>query len=136
MKKIKYLATILSLLLAPLAMSGEISGKVVRVINGDTIKILIQETEFTVMLAGVNCPGLNLPAGIAARKFTSRLIGERVVTIRTQGMDPGGRTIGEILFQDGKDLGRELIKSGHCAAIQPNAEGEHGDFNSQRHGQR
>ena len=115
-KKIKYLATILSLVLAPLAMSGEISGKVARVINGDTIKILIHEKEFTVILAGVDCPDVNLPSGIAARKFTSRLIGNRVVTILTREMDPGGRTIGEVLLQDGRDLGSELIKSGHCAA--------------------
>ena len=116
-KKIKYLITILSLLLAPLSMAGEISGKVAKVINGDTIKILIQETEFTVRLAGVDCPGKNLPSGMAARKFTSRLIDERTVTVQTQGMDPQGRTIGEVILPDGRNLGRELIKSGHCSAL-------------------
>jgi len=103
---------ILCVLASCLIAQTELSGKVVRVIDGDSIVILCNKTSYEIRLEGVDCPELGQPFGKAAKKFTSKMAYGKVVTVQVKELDKYGRTVGTVYLPDGTNLCRELIKAG------------------------
>lgn len=118
MKKIQYLIIILFLALASTSVAGELlRGPVTGISDGGVFKIQVREKEFIVALAGVVCPGGDLPSGEAVRKFIARQIEGKNVTVLSRGMDPSGRIVGEVLLPGGRNLNEELVRTGRCAGL-------------------
>jgi micrococcal nuclease len=88
------------------------SGKVVSVVDGDTINILHNGTREKVILYGVDCPELAQDFGQDAKKFTDDACYGKVVNVEEKGQDSRGRTIGVVLLPNGINLNRELVKQG------------------------
>jgi micrococcal nuclease len=101
------------LLSAPL-FGADFSGRVVRVIDGDSIEVLHEGRAEQVRLNGIDCPELGQAFGKRARQFTSQLAFGKEVALKVAGYDRYDRTIAEVALPDGKDLNRELVKAGYA----------------------
>ena len=96
----------------PPTMAGEFSGKVVRVIEGDTLEVMYKGVAERVRLNGIDCPERGQAYGNHAKKFTSQRVFGKQVTVKTYGLDQGRRTKGEVILPGGMSLNHELVKAG------------------------
>ncbi len=88
------------------------SGKVLCVVDGDTLKILQGKLARTVRLVGVDTPQRGQPFGEEARRFAQGLAQGRMVTVEPHGGASSRRQRGQVILPDGRDLGLELLKEG------------------------
>lgn len=113
MHKIIRVLFLFHLLVTPAVASDKtFSGKVVKVSDGDTIQVLHEGKAEKIRLAGIDCPESKQPFGKAAKKFTLSLVAQKIVTVQVETTDRYGRTVGEIILQDGRSLNRELVYAG------------------------
>ena len=91
-----------------------ISGKVVRVIDGDTIEILSGGTRYRIRLNGIDCPEKQQAYGNEATKFVMDLCLQKKVTAKIIGTDRYDRHLAEIILSNGHNLNRELVKYGYA----------------------
>ncbi|EAP5829089.1 thermonuclease family protein [Salmonella enterica] len=106
-----HLILLLLLILAP-AVQATLTGRVVRVIDGDTVVVLTAPaTEVRIRLAGIDAPEKGQPYGQRARQFLASRVAGRVVEISGDSRDRYGRTLGTI-WTDGRDINAELVCSG------------------------
>lgn len=87
-------------------------GKVVRVLDGDTIEVLQEKRTVRVRLNGIDCPEKTQAFGTKAKEYTSELCFGKNVSVDELGQDRYGRMIGEVKLADGKDLNQELVRAG------------------------
>jgi micrococcal nuclease len=104
------------LLLIPLlffAAQQVLTGKVVGVSDGDTITILVNgRSQVKIRLYGVDCPEKAQAFGAKAKQFTSDQVFGKQVRVISHGADRYGRTIGEVLLENGASLNKELVRNG------------------------
>lgn len=92
---------------------ADFSGKVVAVKDGDTIEVLRDGTNAVrVRLSGIDCPEKKQAFGNKAKLFTSRLVFGKTVKVLDKGKDRYGRTLGEVILEDGRSLNHELVRAG------------------------
>ena len=93
---------------------GAITARVVRVLDGDTIAVMIEGKEKIIRLTGVDCPEMRgdggQPFGKAAKKFTSDLCFNRDVQIVQTGKH-FDRWLA-FVYVDGEFLQHELLRAG------------------------
>lgn len=90
-----------------------ISGKVVRVADGDTFTLLNEENkQVRVRLHGIDCPENKQDFSQVAKKFTLDKVFEKIVKVEVQNVDRYGRIVGLVILPDGKILNEELLKAG------------------------
>jgi endonuclease YncB( thermonuclease family) len=106
------LALFLLLPTASLAQHQIFSGKVVGVLDGDTIDVMHGEKPERVRLNGIDCPEKGQAFGSRAKQFTSDLAFGKNVTVEVIDHDRYGRTVGEVILPDGRGLNRELVRAG------------------------
>lgn len=94
------------------AKSEDFTGKVVRVMDGDTIEVMKNGEPARIRFYGIDCPEKNQAFGQKAKQFVSALIFGEEVEIRHKGRDRYGRIIGEIIMADGNNLNHELVRAG------------------------
>jgi len=87
-------------------------GRVIRIIDGDTIEVLLERQVVRVRLYGIDCPERGQAFGTAARQFTGQLCFGRTVRLRTRGADRYGRLLAEVVLPDGRVLNHELLRAG------------------------
>lgn len=93
---------------------AQITAKVIRINDGDTIVVLHPDkTEKTLRLAEVDCPESDQPFGNAAKYFTSHQVLNKEVDYWTTDTDRYGRTIAKVFYDDGKYLSAEIISNGY-----------------------
>ena len=79
---------------------ADIRGRVVAVIDGDTIKVLDSEnTEYKVRLAGIDAPERGQPYSNASRKHLAFLIAGKEVFVESDKQDIYGRELGKVWVQ-------------------------------------
>jgi micrococcal nuclease len=100
------------LLASGISHAEEFKGKVVGVTDGDTIQVMRQGAPERVRLAGIDCPEFGQSYGSRAKQMTSALAFGEQVTVKTQGKDKYGRTLGEVILPDGRSLNKELVRQG------------------------
>jgi len=95
------------------------SGKVVRVVDGDTIQVLRDGIMVKVRLAEIDCPEIGhgkkkpgQPFGKAAKRFVLNRAAGKIVTVDEVSRDRYGRTIGHVQLPDGHSLNELLVKEG------------------------
>ncbi len=102
------------ILLFQFSCRGGFSGRVVGVTDGDTFTILHGGKSEKVRLNGIDCPEKGQPFGAKAKQFTSDLIFDQQVFLRTHGKDRYGRWLVDAILPDGRCLNRELLRSGYA----------------------
>lgn len=93
------------------ALASQFQGKVTRVLDGDTVEVLLDKESVRIRLSGIDCPEKAQPFGQKAKELTSSLCFGKVVTVQEFGTDRYGRTIGE-LSTDGLDVNHEIVRNG------------------------
>ncbi len=90
------------------------TGKVVGVIDGDTIAVRVAGIINEVHLAEIDCPERGQPFGKEAMQLTSDLLMRAglVVTVKVKGNDRFGGILGALIFPNGSSLNQELVKAG------------------------
>lgn len=95
-----------------IAHGADFAGKVVRIIDGDTLEVLHDRSPVRVRLEGIDCPEKAQPFGTKARQFAAELAFNELVTVKDHGKDRYGRTLGEVVLPDGRSLNQELVRAG------------------------
>ena len=100
-------------LLLGLANAADFPAKVIHVADGDTITVLNdQHEEIKIRLNGIDCPEKAQSYGNKAKQFTKDLVHGEMVTIKADETDRYGRTIGDVILEDSRNLNQELVKAG------------------------
>jgi endonuclease YncB( thermonuclease family) len=91
-----------------------LTGKVVAVSDGDTIKVLSREAikPEIIRLMSVDCPEKSQAFGAEAKDYTRSRCLSREVTVVRHGYDRNHRTIGDVILPDGEHLNAALVKAG------------------------
>jgi micrococcal nuclease len=98
------------------AAQSEIRGPVVSVRSCSEVLVSHQSKLIAIRIAGIDCPGLTQPSGPEAKAFVATLLNKRTVIVRPTGHDRHRRLWGEVLLQDGRSLGIEMLKAGWAQA--------------------
>jgi micrococcal nuclease len=89
-----------------------IAGKVVTVIDGNTLEIYANDNEtYKILLYGIDSPELSQEYGEKAKKSLEKLILDKSVSIEIQGKDRWGNRLGIVLV-DGEDPREKLLEEG------------------------
>ena len=91
---------------------ADFSGKVVAVTDGDTLKVMKEGVAVRVRLWGIDCPEMGQAFGKRAKQFASGLAFGKTVKVIEVDRDRYGRTVGEVILEDGRSLNRELVRAG------------------------
>ncbi len=106
------LATLFVLvLLVPSSWADSLSGRVVKVYDGDTITLLIDRTQYRIRLAGIDAPEHKQAFGNASRRHLASMVADRVVRVEWDKKDRYQRYVGKVWI-DGKDANLEQIRTG------------------------
>jgi endonuclease YncB( thermonuclease family) len=93
------------------APSDQFSGRVVGVIDGDTIDVMRGGRAVRGRLYGVDAPESRQPFGGASKRFLSSLVFGKTVSVRVQTIDRYGRSVVRVAV-DGADVSLEIIRAG------------------------
>lgn len=111
MPRILILAFCFTILTTP-ARAASFQGKVVGVVDGDTITVMHEGETVTVDLDGIDCPEKKQPFGKEAEQFTSRLVSGQVVTIRPKTTRKYGGMVADVILPDSRNLSHQLVQAG------------------------
>ena len=94
------------------AAAADLSGRVVGVVDGDTLTLLTPEKrQVRVRLAGIDTPERAQPYGSRARQELSDLAFGKEAEISVQDTDRYGRTVGRV-HAGGLDVNAEMVRRG------------------------
>lgn len=114
MSKIVQLLAGLLLLLPILASAATITGKVVKVVDGDTIDVLQDRLTVRIRLNGIDAPESGQAYGKKAKQFVLELAAQKVVKVEVFEKDRYGRSVGDVILPDGRYLNREIVRAGYA----------------------
>lgn len=89
-----------------------VTGKVVSVLDGNTIEIAADDNEtYKLILLGIDCPEVNQEFGDKAKSFTEQLLINKKVEVEWAGKDRWGNRLAVVTL-NGMDLRHEILKEG------------------------
>ena len=94
-----------------LSCAQTISGKVVRVIDGDTVQVYDGATNTRVRLYGIDAPESKQAFGQKAKQAMTQMAANKVVVIEDHGQDVYGRMLGT-LYLNNQDLNAVMVAEG------------------------
>jgi len=93
--------------------SGEISGTVVKVIDGDTYDLLLANNSTErIRLAGIDCPERTQDFYQVAKNRLGEICLNKTVKVRYKTRDRNGRIVGDTYLDDGTWVNEQLIREG------------------------
>jgi len=96
------------------AAADTLSGRVVRVVDGDTLVLLLPgNVQERIRLAGIDCPERRQAFGTRATQALARLAAGKEVTVEWEKRDRYGRIVGKVVY-GGKDVDLALVREGMC----------------------
>ncbi|AAZ97635.1 nuclease (SNase-like) [Thiobacillus denitrificans ATCC 25259] len=104
-------ALVAVLLAASSAALADFSGTVVRIVDGDTLDVLVQNRPVRVRLAQIDAPERRQAYGTRARQALSAMVFRRVVTVSDAGADHYGRRLGTV-FVAGMNINAAMVDRG------------------------
>ncbi len=94
-------------------MAHEIKGKVIEVIDGNTVQVAGDDREtYRLLLDGIDSPELDQSYGMEAKTFLERMILGKSVIVKLVGKDRRGNSLAEVMIKGKKDPRIELLKAG------------------------
>jgi micrococcal nuclease len=92
-----------------------LAGKVTRVIDGDTIDVLLASGRIRVRLHGVDAPERDQPGGAAATSWLTEMLSNQAVLLEPVSQDQYDRMVAVVHLRD-RNINRELVAAGHAWA--------------------
>lgn len=109
---IKNLFALFLVCLASWCQAEVIRGKVVAVLDGDTITVLdAGHVQHRIRLAGIDAPEKYQPYGQRSKQSLSDLVSSRQVDVHTEKRDRYGREVGRVMLGD-EDVNLEQVLRG------------------------
>lgn len=90
-------------------------GRVTRVIDGDTIDVLLSSGRIRVRLHGIDAPERDQRWGSQSKSWLEQQLQDRDVELEPVSQDRYDRLVA-IVHRDGTDINRELVRQGHAWA--------------------
>lgn len=110
--KDKALLTLLCLLFASGLMAGELTGKVVGISDGDTLKLLTPERQqVRVRLSQIDAPESKQAFGNKSRQELARICFGKVASVDVEGEDRYGRKLARVRCE-GVDAQSHMVSAG------------------------
>jgi len=104
--------TLLILLIITLSIHAEtIQGKVIGVMDGDTVKVLVKKKQYKIRLYGIDAPEKNQAFGTKTKKALSKKIFGKNVKVKITDIDKYGRSIGTIFYMN-RNINLEMVQEG------------------------
>lgn len=104
-------AAALALIFAANSAYADIAGRVVGIIDGDTLDVLVDKRPVRVRLAQIDAPEKRQAFGTRARQALSSLTFRQDVTVTEAGPDRYGRTVGTV-YVGAVNVNNELVRQG------------------------
>jgi micrococcal nuclease len=95
--------------------SPVLTGKVSRVIDGDTVDVVLASGLIRVRLQGIDAPERNQPGGRAAQRWLQKRLQGRVVYLEPVSQDRYDRMVA-VVFDGEVDINQELVTAGYAWA--------------------
>jgi len=95
--------------------------RVLRVVDGDTFKVMYDGEETSVRFFGIDAPERRVPGGPEATAALRGMIGGRVVRLEfpcKRKRDNFGRLLCNV-YIDGRDVGASMLASGNATVYEP-----------------
>lgn len=103
---------IILFLISTIALADTIPGRVVRVVDGDTLYILdASKKQHKIRLTGIDAPERKQAFGKKSKEYLSDLVAGRQVVIDYSKRDRYKRILGKVLL-DNQDMNLEIVKAG------------------------
>jgi len=103
---------------------GPFVATVSTVLEGDVIEVNASGVAKTIRVFGIDSPDENQPHFESATEFTQSLVGNAELVFEPRGTDISDRLVCEVVLPDGRDLGRELARSGWAWRYKAHAQDE------------
>lgn len=97
------------------AENAVLAGRVTRVIDGDTLDVLLASGRIRVRLHGVDAPERDQPGGPESTQWLQQRVLDRDVLIEPVSQDRYERMLA-VLYLDDANLNRDLLRLGHAWA--------------------
>lgn len=108
--------SILSLLLIlPILLSAKtLTGKIVKIQDGDTVTLLDNtNTQYKIRLDEIDAPESKQAYGAKSKQYLSSMIAGKTVTVEYTKTDQYKRILGTIFYK-GKNINEEMVRSGYA----------------------
>ena len=111
---LRHLLLVAWLLAASIASASELAGRIVGVVDGDTVDLLTDDKQVVrIRLAGIDAPERKQPFGSVAKKALSALVFAKRASLRGSKQDRYGRLIAKVLV-DGRDANLTMVSLGYA----------------------
>ncbi len=108
----RLIASVFFVFLSIPAFGDSLTGKVVKITDGDTLYVLdANYQQHRIRLAGIDAPERKQAYGLASRKHLASIVAGKQVTVEYQKRARYGRIVGKVLL-DGIDACLEQVKAG------------------------
>lgn len=94
------------------ALSADIQGKVVRILDGDTLEVLNIQRPVRVRLADIDAPEKKQAYGRWSTQVLKSLVAGKTVTVSYTQHDRYGRIIGQVYAPDGMNVNQFMVRAG------------------------
>jgi len=101
----RYLPLLLLLIIFSASAETVYQGKVVRIVDGDTLVLLVDEKQHKIRLSDIDTPERKQPFGTRAKQALSELAFGKQARVVEVTVDRYGRIVGRV-FVDGIDVNR------------------------------
>ena len=86
------------LVLALNSDASELTGKVVSVSDGDTLRVLADDQQIKIRLGGIDAPERDQPFGQASKRYLAEAVAGQTLVVEFDKRDRYGRVIGKVLL--------------------------------------
>ncbi|WP_241389418.1 thermonuclease family protein [Serratia entomophila] len=112
MKCIVFSFLLLATLFPASSFATEIQGKVIRVLDGDTIEVLQETNPVRIRLLNIDAPEKKQAYGSWSTNQLKALVAGQPVTVTYTQKDRYGRVLGRVVTTNGTEANRYMVQSG------------------------
>ena len=95
-----------------LPVAAELSGKVIKIADGDTLTVLVDREQVRIRLSGIDAPEKRQSYGTVSRQALADLAFGKNVTVQATKLDRYKRTVGKVIDDNGKDINLAMLEAG------------------------
>ena len=113
----RYLATLLLLIICTPSYADQYEGRVIKVIDGDTIWVKTSNKHIKIRLSYIDAPELKQTYGVRSKNFLTNLILDKNVQINANKKDRYNRHLGEVYIHSANEsvfVNAKMLKSGNA----------------------
>ncbi|WP_168402991.1 thermonuclease family protein [Erwinia amylovora] len=108
-----FCAFYLAVVMVPTTLcAAQFQGKVIRVLDGDTIEVLQNKAPVRIRLLNIDAPEKKQPYGRWSGEQLKALIASQPVTVSYDHKDRYGRVLGRVVAADGTEANRYMVQQG------------------------